>query len=187
MNIATSVPGATILVDGASYAAPHLFNWMGGESHTIGVMSPQAVSNNSRYTFGGWSDGMAATDSITVPPFAMTYTATFIAQYLLSGSASPQSAGTVVASPASPDGYYYSGVSVQVTAAANPGFVFANWSGDLSGSANPKPVTMSGPRTVTANFTAAPARPALTQPDSGSGNTQNFTVQFSHPSGWQNL
>jgi hypothetical protein len=46
----------------------------------------------------------------------------------------------------------YADSTVVLTAAANPGFVFSGWSGDLSGSANPASIVMDNPRTVTALF-----------------------------------
>jgi len=39
---------------------------------------------------------------------------------------SPLANGNVTANPSSTDGYYASGVSVQLTSAANPGYQFAN-------------------------------------------------------------
>jgi hypothetical protein len=42
---------------------------------------------------------------------------------------------------------------VTLTAVPDPGWVFASWSGAVSGGTNPRTITMSGPRTVTANFT----------------------------------
>jgi hypothetical protein len=44
--------------------------------------------------------------------------------------------------------------AVTATAAASQGFGFANWTGSLTGSVNPGTITMSGPKSVTANFSA---------------------------------
>jgi hypothetical protein len=63
---------------------------------------------------------------------------------------SPTDAGTVTLSPSG--GSYSSGTSVSLTATANTGHTFSNWSGDLSGTANPNTIIMSADRTVTANF-----------------------------------
>jgi len=43
-----------------------------------------------------------------------------------------------------------------LTAAADPGWVFDSWSGDLTGSANPDTIAMTGNLTVTATFEHAP-------------------------------
>jgi uncharacterized protein (TIGR02145 family) len=69
--------------------------------------------------------------------------------YTLTTSVNPAGAGTV--SPAG--GSYASGTRVTVTPAANSGYQFSNWSGDMSGSANPGLILMDGNKSVTANFT----------------------------------
>jgi murein DD-endopeptidase MepM/ murein hydrolase activator NlpD len=76
--------------------------------------------------------------------------------YPLSTSVNPNGAGTVNASPGpncgGGTGYYTSGTVVQLTASANSGYTFANWSGDATGTANPVSVTMNGHKSVTADF-----------------------------------
>ncbi len=47
---------------------------------------------------------------------------------------------------------YNDGETVTVEAVADAGYEFSGWSGDLSGSTNPATVTMSGDKSVTANF-----------------------------------
>jgi uncharacterized protein (TIGR02145 family) len=69
--------------------------------------------------------------------------------YTLTTSVSPAGAGTV--SPAG--GSYAAGTRVTVTPAANSGYQFSTWSGDMSGSANPGSILMDGNKSVTANFT----------------------------------
>lgn len=52
-----------------------------------------------------------------------------------------------------PDIYYFiSGAPFQINAVPNTYAVFMNWSGGASGSANPLPITMTGSKTVMANF-----------------------------------
>ena len=48
---------------------------------------------------------------------------------------------------------YHYGEDVNLTAIPATGWQFSSWSGDLSGSANPKTITMNGHKTVTATFT----------------------------------
>jgi uncharacterized repeat protein (TIGR02543 family) len=58
------------------------------------------------------------------------------------------------ASHKNPDKAKYTyGQQVQLTATANPGCTFNNWSGDATGSTNSVTVTIDGNKTVTANFT----------------------------------
>src|SRR5262249_19681264 len=82
--------------------------------------------------------------------------ANFATQYLLTTGVSPTGSGAIGANPSSADGYYNSGISVQLSAFANLAYAFSNWSGDVAGSANPVSVTMSGPKNVTANFNVVP-------------------------------
>ncbi len=58
--------------------------------------------------------------------------------------------GSVSANPSPP---YYENDTVELTATADAGWSFTNWSGSLSGSDNPKNITMNSNKTVTANFT----------------------------------
>jgi hypothetical protein len=117
----------------------------------ISTDSPQAGAVGTRYLWSSWSDGGEQTHTIS-PRQAGTYTANFTTQYQLTTSVSPAAAGTVSASPPAGDGFYDAGASVQLTANADAGYVFSNWTGDLTGSANPQTLTMSAPRSVTANF-----------------------------------
>lgn len=96
----------------------------------------------------------SATDGVEKPVGLVPYTESTVPCYSLSTSVSPGASGTVTASP-SPnctDGKYSSGTTVILTAVANSGFSFTNWSGALSGVTNPQSVVMNGNRSVTANF-----------------------------------
>lgn len=82
--------------------------------------------------------------------------------YTLATTINPSGAGTVSASPGpncNNGTQYSSGTVVQLTANANPGYSFANWSGDAGGSVNPTSVTMDRNKAVTANFTAVATGP----------------------------
>jgi uncharacterized repeat protein (TIGR02543 family) len=74
-------------------------------------------------------------------------------QYTLGTSVSPAGAGSVSANPAATGGFYAPGTAVSLTASPASGYVFSNWSGDASGTVNPVSITMSGNKSVTANFT----------------------------------
>ncbi len=151
-TVTTNPPGLSITVDGQSFTAPQTFSWVTGTAHTIAVASPQNGSAGMRSAWSNWSDGAAISHTVTAAATATTYTASFTTQYLLTRSAAPVGGGTLTANPASSDGFYASGTSVQITAASNPGFQFSNFSGDLTGSVNPQSVVLSAPRSVTGNF-----------------------------------
>ncbi len=154
ITIRTNPSGRSFTVDGTGYSSTQTFNWEMGSNHSISTSSLQAGATGTRYVFTNWSDGGALSHSITAPESTTTYTATFKTQYRLTTTPSPTAGGTIAASPSSSDGYYDSGTSVQLTATANSGYAFANWSGDLSGTTNPQNATLSAPRSVTANFNA---------------------------------
>jgi len=150
----TAAPlGRTFQVDGTSYTGSVSFNWSAGENHTIAATpSPQPGDSGVRYIFSGWSDGGAQSHSVVASGSIDTYTASFTPQYLLTTSVAPAGGGAVTASPSSGDGFYAPGTSVKVTAAANTGYQFENWSSDLFGAANPQSLTMDRPHAVQANF-----------------------------------
>lgn len=60
--------------------------------------------------------------------------------------------GTVTKTPQLQN--YANGAAVTLTASALPGSVFAGWSGDTIGTANPLGVSMTASKTITANFVA---------------------------------
>ena len=74
--------------------------------------------------------------------------------YTLTTSPSPSGGGSVLASPAPTCNamQYTQGTVVTLTATASCGHAFSSWSGALSGSVNPTTITMSGTKSVTANF-----------------------------------
>jgi len=53
-------------------------------------------------------------------------------------------------------GLFEQGTPQTLTATPGVGFMFSGWSGDATGTTNPLTVTMSGNKTITANFTAIP-------------------------------
>lgn len=76
--------------------------------------------------------------------------------------------GTVTKAPDKP--VYNSGESVTLTAIPANGQMFTGWSGDLSGTTNPVTITITGDRTITANF--GPAIYTLLVTTEGQGTVQ---------------
>jgi hypothetical protein len=77
-----------------------------------------------------------------------------------------QGSGTVT--PDNTNSLHPAGVVITVTAAPNPGWYFANWSGNASGNMNPLQVTMTGNLVITGNFLAYPTY-SLTLATNGQG------------------
>ncbi|HEY6768254.1 MAG TPA: choice-of-anchor D domain-containing protein [Candidatus Sulfotelmatobacter sp.] len=183
ITVTTSPAHLLVSVDGGTAtAAPLVESWIPGSSHTIATTSPQSGGTGTQYVFSSWSDSGAISHSITVPSSAATYTASFATQYQLTTAANPINGGTVT--PAS-GSYYAANTVVPLTATANTGFTFSNWTGNV---ANPSSasttVTMSAPQSVTANFTVTVALVSVTPTSKNFSNvylyelkSQNVTVK----------
>jgi predicted outer membrane repeat protein len=172
VTVETNIAGLTITGDGSDYTSPHTFYWAEGSSHTIGVASPQSGAAGIRYIFESWSDGGEQTHSIVVPSSPASYTATLETQYRLTTAPNDPAYGTVTPSG---ENWYDQNTVVTLTATPNAGGEFANWSGDLNGTENPKDLTMNGPKSVTADFILIPIASFVAVPTSGNAP---LTVQF---------
>jgi len=175
-TVATSPAGLRITVDETNYDAPHTFNWIPGTVHTLSVDSPQGGASGTRYVYSNWSDGGSQMRTITVPSSAAMYTANFATQYSLTTSANPPAGGSV--SPAETN-WHSSGSDVSILASANAGYSFADWSGDLTGPANPTFITMNGPRSATANFAASPPVSLAVTPSGPVSSSGDLSGPFS--------
>ena len=100
-------------------------------------------------------------------------------------STSVNGSGTITLNPA--EGSYSSGTVVTCTATPQTGWLFSNWTGDLTGATNPQTITMSANKSITAVFTqtsntiTASAGAGGTISPSGAvsvlyGSNQTFTI-----------
>jgi len=162
--VTTNPSGLKVTVDGVAYTAPQTFNWDAGSLHTLSAASPQTGTPGIQYIYNSWSDNGSQIHNITAPASTTTYTASFATQYTLTTSANPSGGGTI-----NPAGAIWgnSGQSVSISATANTGYRFVGWSGDLSGSSNPSSITLSGPKSVVANFETVIAPSTPSGPGSG--------------------
>jgi len=183
VTIAISPQSAPIQidVDGTAISPPKNFNWNAGETHTLAAPVTPPGSSGTEYQLENWSGGGAASHTITVPAYSVTYTATYATEFYLTTIVSPSGAGTIT-----PPNWYGNQSQVPISASPVAGYLFAGFSGAPSGTLSPQTVTMNGPETVTANFTQiVPTATGIT-PSSGSsiaGQPQSFTATFSDPSG----
>ncbi len=146
ITLTSNPPGQQIQVNGTNYTAPYTFSTTTGACFNIGAYSIES-STGTLSNFASWSDAGSLTHQVC-PTSSTTYTANFNTQYYLTTQASPSNDGYV--SPSS--GWYNNGATVSCQAYPNSGVQFIGWSGALSGTANPKNVTMNGPKNVAANF-----------------------------------
>jgi hypothetical protein len=163
VTIASSPTGESFTVTGGtacaagSYGTPQTLDWS-ATSCTVQFTSPVSNGTGKQLAFSQWADGNTNNPrTITTPASATTFTANFVQQYQLTTAVSPAGGGTVT-TPASGT-YLTSGAATTLTATANTGYNFTNWSvtsgAATFGSASSASTTVtlsSGPATVQANF-----------------------------------
>ncbi len=161
-------PGLYGYVDGNWTGLPTGFSptyngssWNAGTTHSITVTSPQSpVTTNVYYTWNNWSDKGSLTHNIIQPASgSQAIVASFTPSYRYYSLTSPFCGGAVGLSPTGQTlnglTYYEDGTDVTSTATPNshfPGFVFAGWSGSLTGSTNPQSEILHDQFIPTGNF-----------------------------------
>lgn len=111
--------------------------------------------------------------STAVVALGVMFTMSFAQPYTLTATADN---GTITLDPAT--GPYESGTSVTVTVAANAGYVFSKWSGDLSGTENPTVMVMDADKSITANFLEIPTGYCEAAGGAGTGGDFIASVAF---------
>jgi uncharacterized protein (TIGR03437 family) len=179
LTVNSTVAGLPVTVDGNACTTPcSVLRPVGTQVH---VSAPASVpqGDGSRQDFLGWStsggspvpgDWVAA---LNAP--AVTINATYHLMNLLTTTANPPAGAQWSILPGSPDGFYDSQTQVSVAATPRPGYKFANWTGDLAGTAPSGTLTMTVPRNVVAQLNSVPyiSSPAL---DNAAGVTPQQTV-----------
>jgi hypothetical protein len=133
----------------------------GGGSFAADSLVTVTATANSGYTFANWTEN--GTVQSTSPNYSFTlaancnlianFTANPVITYTIAVGASPSAGGTV-----SGGGTFASGSSQTVTATANIGYTFANWTvnGSVVSSSSSYTFAVTGNQTLVANFTANP-------------------------------
>ncbi len=123
------------------------------------ALTANPVNGYQFTSWGGSASGTNPVTSITIQGNT-SVSATFQPRcYSFTLTAAPSGSGAVSASPTSncANGGYLFDTAVTLTASPASGYVFANWSGSVSGGASPTTFNISSPTNVTANFVAANA------------------------------
>ena len=140
--------GAQWQVDGTGYnGSGQVVGYLTPGSHTVSFkpISSYTTPANQIVTINANAQTTASGTYSVIAPSTFGLT---VNQGGVMGSITPQPFGTY-----SGGVYTYSaGSVVQLTANANPGYHFVNWSGDVGGTANPITTTMNGNKTVSAVF-----------------------------------
>jgi hypothetical protein len=108
------------------------------------------------YGFSSWGGALAGSTrnpAIIVMDANKSISANYVpvATYRLNTISSN---GLITLNP--PGGVYNVGTEVTVTTTPSSGYAFSSWSGDLSGSASSATITMTGHKSITANFIVPP-------------------------------
>lgn len=172
----------TIIIDGQGSAAinPDKTSYKYGDNVTLTAMPDVG------YEFAGWSGDLTGNENpvtITITK-NMTITAHFTQnQYTITTNIIGQ--GYVTKYPEK-ETYTY-GEIVTLTAIANAGWNFSEWSGDLTGTQNPINITMNGNKNITATFILVNTPPQIdsynptTDPTILEGDSQEFNITCSDP------
>jgi len=160
--------------------------WTATSTHTLSVdAAEQPYSVNSRYNFAGWSDGGAIAHRISsLPATATRYVATVTPEFQPATNFDyPPCGGSASISPASPtdDGFYPTGRALSFSATPDAGWVFAGWTYDITGIANPAGLTATDETLVFANFNTVDVPLTLTSisPSTAIARGPAFTLTLS--------
>ena len=173
LTVNSSISGLTVKVDGVNCATPCDLQRPVGTQVRVGAPSSLPLGDGVRADLGGWSGSAPepAGDWMgTLGGDLVAISADYRTMNRLSTASIPAGSASWSLQPGSPDGYYDSQTTVNVSVAAQPGYRFHGWSGDLSGSAPSGTVPMNAPRSVVAQFDPVPYI-APTGVQNGAGNT----------------
>lgn len=166
----------------------------GGGTYASGSSVTVSASANNSFTFSNWTESGNVVSTSANYTFTATsnrtLTANFAAkQYSILLSVSPPGSGTVIGS-----GTYTSGANVTVTASANSGYTFSNWTqnGSVVSTSASYTFTAAADRTLVANFTtfytiltsAAPSNGGTTSGGGSFASGASVTVTATPSSGF---
>ena len=155
LTVGSSLAGLSVTLDGL--ACPTPCETLRAPGTQVRVSAPASVSqgDGTRADFDGWP-GTAGDLVVTLGDSAVTWNANYHLLNRLSASSDPANGAVWTVLPASADGFYLANANVAVSLAAQPGYKFRRWDGDLSGTIPAGVVTMSAPRVVKALLDPVP-------------------------------
>ena len=138
---------------GATEPAAGSYSHGEGTVLTNAAITP-ATAGSTQYVCVGWTLSGHEPASGTETQMVMTVTNDAVLTWLWTTNYQLATASAGHGSVQPESGWQPAGVATQVLAEADEYFVFANWTGDASGSDNPLALTMDAAKSVTANFAA---------------------------------
>jgi uncharacterized repeat protein (TIGR02543 family) len=155
-------------------------------TYTYGTVVTLTATANAGSTFAGWSGNLTGTtnpatitmdsDKIVTANFPLVGQSQF--HLTVFGS----TGATVRVNPDPPSHWFDPGTSVTLTVTPPAGYSFLNWTGDLTGNANPVTFVMNANKTVMANFTTQ-TQYTLTVNTAGSGSVTKAPDQATYAYG----
>jgi uncharacterized protein (TIGR03437 family) len=161
--VTSNPPGLPVFVDGVRTVTPRAFQWPIDSTHMLSVPLLQNETANSRLLFSNWN-GSIFTQSYALEATAnQTVTAHYLQQFRLATTVAipptvtilPALRPSVALLPTTSDGFFNAATAVRLTPSISSVVRFSNWSGDASGATSPLTVTMTGPKSITANYVSA--------------------------------
>ena len=134
-----------------------------GSSCTVTATASAGTVTTPGYTFSNWTEGGAAVSSSANYTFTVSGARTLTANFTQNTMYYTVTTVPTTGGSTSGGGSKASGSSCTVTATANTGYTFANWTegGTVVSTSASYTFTVSGARTLTANFISQPA-PTIT-------------------------
>lgn len=153
--VANFVPGLTVTTSSAPVAGG---STSGAGSFVSGTSVTLTATTNPGYTFVNWTEGGVSVSASPVYTFTIsvnrTLVANFASGYIISTNASPAAGGAIGGG-----GTYAPGANVTLTATANPGYNFINWTdslGTVVSTSTSHSLTATANGIYTANFELIP-------------------------------
>ncbi len=139
-----------------------------GGTYDDGTSVTLTATPNAGYKFTGWSgDASGTTNPLTITMDADKTVTAMFSKIQLTVTINATN-GSVTTNPNPVSGTYDDGTSVTFTAVPDAGFKFDGWSGDLTGSTNPRTISIVSDLNITANF--SPIQRTLTLGTSTNGS-----------------
>ncbi len=121
-----------------------------GGSFSYGTSVTVTATADTGYLFTGWSGDATGMKN----PVGVLLDRSKSVQAVFSPQSFTLATGATAGGLVTPGGSYPYGTTVTIAATAGPDYRFTGWSGDASGTAPSVAVTLNGPKTLLANFTA---------------------------------
>jgi uncharacterized protein (TIGR03437 family) len=149
LTVTSSVPNFALTLDGAPCNTP--CDVLRAQGAQVKITAPATVplGDGARADFDGWPGGVAEY-LVTMGDSDRTVNANYHRMHRLSAASDPPNGAVWTVLPGSSDGFYNAGASVALSLAAQPGYRFRRWDGDLAGTIPSGVLAMSAPRFVKA-------------------------------------